>query len=85
MEQLVPGDIVRLSAGDMIPGDLRLLSANDLFINQSALISEAMPVEKFPQAAPADVADRFDLPNICFMGSNVVSGYATGVIMHTGR
>jgi len=46
IEQLVPGDIVRLSAGDMIPADLRLLSATDLFINQSALTGEAMPSEK---------------------------------------
>ena len=46
MERLVPGDIVRLSAGDMIPADLRLLSAKDLFINQSALTGEAMPSEK---------------------------------------
>ena len=46
IEQLVPGDIVRLSAGDMIPADLRLLSAKDLFINQSALTGEAMPSER---------------------------------------
>ena len=46
MDQLVPGDIVRLSAGDMIPADLRLLSAKDLFVNQSALTGEAMPSEK---------------------------------------
>jgi P-type Mg2+ transporter len=45
MEQLVPGDVVRLSAGDMIPADLRLLEAKDLFINQSALTGEAMPAE----------------------------------------
>ena len=46
MEQLVPGDVVRLSAGDMIPADLRLLSAKDLFLNQAALTGEAMPVGK---------------------------------------
>src|SRR6202035_5196720 len=51
MEQLVPGDVVRLSAGDMIPADLRLLEAKDLFINQSALTGESMPSEKH---APAD-------------------------------
>ena len=80
MEMLVPGDIVRLSAGDMIPADLRLLEAKDLFINQSTLTGEAMPVEKHAQAAIGAIDDPFDLPNICFMGTNVVSGYATGVI-----
>ncbi|TRY21135.1 magnesium-translocating P-type ATPase, partial [Brevibacillus sp. LEMMJ03] len=46
LEQLVPGDIVLLSAGDMVPGDLRLLESRDLFLTQSALTGEAMPVEK---------------------------------------
>ncbi|WP_296708201.1 magnesium-translocating P-type ATPase [Rhodoblastus sp.] len=82
MEQLVPGDIVRLSAGDMIPADLRLLTAKDLFINQSALTGEAMPVERFAGAGAG--GDPFDLPNICFMGANVVSGYATGLVLRTG-
>ena len=84
MEEIVPGDVVALSAGDMIPADLRLLSAKDLFINQSTLTGEAMPVEKHASAASAPVDDPFDLPNICFMGSSVVSGYGTGVIVHTG-
>jgi Mg2+-importing ATPase len=84
MEQLVPGDVVRLSAGDMIPGDLRLLEAKDLFINQSALTGEAMPAEKHAGATDEDSNNPFDLPNLCFMGANVVSGYATGVILRTG-
>jgi Mg2+-importing ATPase len=84
MEQLVPGDVVRLSAGDMIPGDLRLLEAKDLFINQSALTGEAMPAEKYAHASDEDSEDPFGLPNLCFMGANVVSGYATGVILRTG-
>jgi Mg2+-importing ATPase len=84
MEGLVPGDIVRLSAGDMIPADLRLLSAKDLFINQSALTGEAMPSEKSPEASDGRVADPFDVPNLCFMGGSVVSGFGTGVIVHTG-
>jgi len=84
MEQLVPGDIVRLSAGDMIPADLRLLTAKDLFINQSALTGEAMPSEKSPEASDGSVADPFDAPNLCFMGGSVVSGFGTGVIVHTG-
>jgi Mg2+-importing ATPase len=84
IETLVPGDIVRLSAGDMIPADIRLLETKDLFINQSALTGEAMPAEKFGQACETAVGDPFDLPNMCFMGANVVSGYATGVVVRTG-
>ena len=70
----------------MIPADLRLLAAKDLFVNQSALTGEAMPVEKFAsrgRRSPRD--DPFELPNICFMGANVVSGTATGVICAQGR
>jgi P-type Mg2+ transporter len=85
LERLVPGDIVSLSAGDMIPADLRLLETKDLFVNQSALTGEAMPVEKFAAAFTGTGTDPFDLPNICFMGANVVSGYGTGVIVRTGR
>jgi Mg2+-importing ATPase len=83
-ESLVPGDIVRLSAGDMVPGDLRVIEAKDLFINQSALTGEAMPAEKFAHPFDGTVGSPFELPNICFMGANVVSGFATGVIVRTG-
>jgi P-type Mg2+ transporter len=81
---LVPGDVVRLSAGDMIPADLRLLDAKDLFVNQSALTGESMPAEKHADATLAASGDSLDLPNLCFMGANVVSGYGTGVILRTG-
>ena len=84
MEQLVPGDVVRLSAGDMIPGDLRLLEAKDLFINQSALTGESMPAERQALACDGSSQDTFALSNLCFMGANVVSGYGTGVIVQTG-
>ena len=84
IEELVPGDIVRLSAGDMIPADLRLLSAKDLFIDQSALTGEAMPVEKAAQPYEGPVTIPFDVPNLCLMGSSVIRGFATGVIVHTG-
>jgi Mg2+-importing ATPase len=80
----VPGDVVRLSAGDMIPADLRLLEAKDLFVNQSALTGESMPAEKHPQAFTNDGENTFDLPNLCFMGANVVSGYGIGLIVQTG-
>ncbi|HET6377705.1 MAG TPA: magnesium-translocating P-type ATPase [Methylocella sp.] len=84
MEKIVPGDVVRLSAGDMVPADLRLISAKDLFVNQSALTGEAMPAEKSPASPVTPVADPFELPNVCFMGSSVVSGFGTGVVVHTG-
>ncbi len=84
IETLVPGDIVQLSAGDMIPADLRLLEAKDLFINQSALTGEAMPAEKFAHPCEQIPDSPFDLTNMCFMGANVVSGYATGVVVRTG-
>ena len=84
IEQLVPGDIVLLSAGDMIPADLRLISAKDLFVNQSALTGEAMPLEKVAAAHPGTAETPFDLANICFMGSAVVSGIGCGVVVLTG-
>ena len=83
MERLVPGDVVRLSAGDMIPADLRLLDAKDLFVNQSALTGESMPTEKHGRACDGESEDAFGLENLCFMGANVVSGYGTGVIVQT--
>jgi Mg2+-importing ATPase len=81
---LVPGDVIHLSAGDMVPADLRLLSAKDLFVNQAPLTGEAMPVEKFGGVASKAIKDPLQLPNLCFMGTNVVSGTATGVIVLTG-
>ncbi|MBN9546801.1 MAG: magnesium-translocating P-type ATPase [Alphaproteobacteria bacterium] len=85
LDELVPGDIVRVTAGDLIPADLRLLEAKDLYINQSALTGEAMPAEK-QCGNIAKVYDApFDIPNLCFMGSNVTSGFGTGLIVHTGR
>ena len=84
IEQLVPGDIVLLSAGDMIPADMRVISAKDLFINQSTLTGEAMPLEKNAQPHAGVAETPFDLPNICFMGSAVVSGVGCGVVVLTG-
>jgi P-type Mg2+ transporter len=82
---LVPGDIIRLAAGDMVPADVRILSAKDLFLNQAALTGESMPVEKKPAPAPNEIQNPFDLPNICFLGSDVESGTATAVVIHTGN
>ena len=84
LKELVPGDIIRLAAGDMVPADVRVLSAKDLFLNQAALTGEALPVEKKAAPASADVQNPLDLPNLCFLGSNVESGSATAVVIHTG-
>jgi Mg2+-importing ATPase len=85
LDDLVPGDVVRLAAGDLIPADLRLLTAKDLYVNQSALTGESMPAEKSAAAAAKGDEDPFVLPNLCFMGSNVTSGFGEGLIVHTGR
>ena len=86
MERLVPGDIVRLSAGDMMPADLRLLEAKDLFVNQSALTGESMPVGEDRRAARrATRQTRSSCRNLCFMGTNVVSAArATASSSRTG-
>jgi len=84
LKLLVPGDIIRLNAGDMVPADLRVLSAKDLFLNQAALTGESLPVEKKAAPASADVQNPLDLPDICFLGSSVESGSALGVVVHTG-
>jgi Mg2+-importing ATPase len=84
LKLLVPGDIIRLNAGDMVPADVRVLSAKDLFLNQAALTGESLPVEKKAAPASAEVQNPLDLPDICFLGSNVESGSATAVAVHTG-
>jgi len=83
---LVVGDVVRLAAGDMIPADMRILRAKDLFVSQSSLTGESEPVEKFPHALPADVSatSPLDCNNLAFMGSNVVSGAAYGLVLAVG-
>lgn len=85
IKQLVPGDLIVLSAGDMIPADCRVLSAKDLFVSQAAMTGESMPVEKFAHQQDAHTRNPLDLDNILFMGTNVVSGAATAVILATGN
>ncbi|MBA1295593.1 magnesium-translocating P-type ATPase [Pseudomonas lurida] len=85
IKQLVPGDVIVLSAGDMIPADCRVLSAKDLFVSQAAMTGESMPVEKFAHQQDAATRNPLDLENILFMGTNVVSGAATAVILTTGN
>lgn len=85
LQMLVPGDIIRLDAGDMVPADVLLLSSKDLFLNQSALTGESLPVERKTGPASADIKNPLELPNICYLGSNVESGTATAVVIHTGE
>lgn len=82
---LVPGDLIVLSAGDMIPADCRVLSAKDLFVAQAAMTGESMPVEKFATQRDAKAINPLELDNILFMGTNVVSGSATAVVLGTGN
>jgi Mg2+-importing ATPase len=82
---LVPGDVILLSAGDMIPADCRVLSAKDLFVSQAAMAGESLPVEKFAEQRDRSVANPLELENILFMGTTVVSGSATVVILTTGN
>ncbi|HFI0021016.1 TPA: magnesium-translocating P-type ATPase, partial [Streptococcus suis] len=85
MDEIVPGDIVWLSAGDMLPGDVRFLSTKDTFVAQSALTGESNPVEKFSDIRNKQDDALTDLCNIGFMGSNIVSGSATAIILTTGN
>ncbi len=84
LQDLVPGDVVRLSAGDMIPGDVRLLSAKDLFIIQATLTGESLPVEKNDAPDPRPNIQPIEHTNLCFLGTSVESGSATAVIIATG-
>src|SRR6202050_2672870 len=84
LRDLVPGDIIQLSAGDMIPGDVRVLTAKDLFVSQGSLTGESFPVEKFHDPQTKDASSPTELNNTCFMGTSVESGTATAVVVTTG-
>ena len=84
IRQLVPGDLVRLSAGDMVPADGRVLSARELFVSESALTGESLPVEKSAEGA-GPAASALQSPRLLFMGTNVISGAATMLVLATGR
>lgn len=92
IKEVVPGDIILLSAGDMVPADVRLIESRDLFISQAVLTGESIPVEKSDTvnmhgtvAADKPVsANPLDAENICFMGTNIVSGNAKAVVVATG-
>lgn len=84
MEEVVPGDIVRLSAGDMLPADVRFIKTKDTFVAQAALTGESLPVEKFSHAAAQEDQAMTDIGNIGFMGSDIISGSAEAVVILSG-
>ena len=84
LEEIVVGDIVSLSAGDMLPADVRILRAKDLFLSQSSLTGESEPVEK-SGALCQTVGSLTECGNLAFMGSTVVSGSATAVVLAVGH
>ena len=91
LDEVVVGDVVHLSSGDVVPADLRIFAARDLFVSQSSLTGESEPVEKrallakdAAGAAPTAQTALTDLPNLAFMGSTVISGNARGVVVATG-
>ena len=85
IKDLVPGDILALSAGDMFPADVRVLQSKDLFVSQAALTGESMPIEKFSHPSKLDMKEALELESIGFMGTNVVSGTATAIVLTTGK
>ncbi|MFF9016918.1 HAD-IC family P-type ATPase [Streptomyces sp. NPDC014870] len=98
IDEVVPGDVVRLAAGDLVPADLRLLTAKDLMVSQASLSGESLPVAKADTAGTAGTTgtatalsrtgrtgfDPAEADTLCLMGTSVTSGTATGVVVATG-
>ncbi|MBT2471952.1 magnesium-translocating P-type ATPase [Streptomyces sp. ISL-66] len=88
MDGVVPGDVVKLAAGDLIPADLRLIASKDLMVSQAALSGESLPVAKADirteDLGQSGTTDPVEAENICLMGTSVTSGTATGVVVATG-
>lgn len=85
IENIVEGDIIKLSGGDMIPADVRFLTTKDTFVAQAALTGESHPVEKYPISEFKQNYSLTDMENLGFMGSNIVSGSATAIVLATGN
>ncbi len=88
IKEIVVGDLVLLSAGDMIPGDLRIIEEKDLHVGQSTLTGESEPVKKLSSSQMSsinDIKSVTDLDTICFMGTNVISGSAKGIVIKTSN
>lgn len=84
MKDLAVGDIVKLTTGDVIPADLKLIEVKDLFVSQSALTGESEPVEKH-ETNKSDSTEVGEYTDLCLLGTNVVSGVATGIVVGTGK
>ena len=86
IRDLVPGDVILLAAGDMVPADVRLLQSKDLYVSQAALTGESLPVEKHGavDANASATSNPLDLESLCFLGTAVVSGAASAVVVQTG-
>jgi len=82
---VVPGDLIKLAAGDMIPADVRLLTAKDLFLIQASLTGESLPVEKSDSVETANGKTPLEYANVCYLGTSVESGSALAVVMATGK
>jgi P-type Mg2+ transporter len=85
LNDIVPGDLIFLSAGDMVPADVRLITAKDLFVSQAALTGESMPTEKNADVVDSSQTDALSMQNLCFLGTNVATGSATAVVVQTGK
>lgn len=83
-EEIVPGDVILLNAGDVIPGDCLLLESKDLFIDEATLTGETYPVEKTPGVLPTETP-LSQRTNSLFMGTHVISGSAKALVVHTGK
>jgi Mg2+-importing ATPase len=84
VSEITPGDIVRLSAGDLVPADGRVVEAKDFFVNQALLTGEPYPVEKHPQEVVVQAPTGDGASNVVFMGTSVISGTATVLLCGTG-
>ena len=82
VEEVVPGDVAILNAGDVIPGDCAILESKDLFVNEAALTGETYPVEKHPGILPPEIP-LSERTNVLFMGTHVVSGTAKALVVRT--
>lgn len=89
IDDIVPGDIIKMTAGDMIPADVRIIQAKDLFISQSAITGESEPIEKFEKLSNTTIHSKnincLEFENLAFMGTNVISGAARAVVINTGN
>ncbi len=84
LRDVVPGDVIYLAAGDVAPADGRVITAKDLFVNQSALTGESFPVEKTPLPLKGQGVSISEWTNYLFMGTSIVSGTATALVVRTG-